>query len=137
MKKHVLLFLLFSIITISFSCSRNDDDLNSSNETRQKLIGKWYFSDPSVYGFSTNNSFTFTSDGKVTYTYWTGGMNSDFDSETGTYTADGDKLTMIYPETVTLKFVQKVVFHSDKKVEFVDTGNPNEEPYDGTYYKVN
>lgn len=137
MKKHVLLFLLFSIITISFSCSRNDDDLNSSNETRQKLIGKWYFSDPSVYGFSTNNSFTFTSDGKVTYSYWAGGSGSGFDSETGTYSVEGDVLRMVYPQNVTLTFVQKVVFLTDKKVQFIETGKPNEEPYDGTYYKVN
>ena len=42
---------------------------------------------------------------------------------------------MVYSQNVTLTFVQKVVFLSDKKVQFIETGKPNEEPYDGTYYK--
>ncbi len=134
MKKTIFYSLLISILLVSFNCSRSDDS-SSSNETKQKLIGKWYFADPATYGYSTNNSFTFTSDGKVTYTYWEGGGSGGFDSETGTYSIEGDVLKMVYPEVVTLTFVQKVVFLSDKKVEFVATGKPNEEPYDGTYYK--
>ena len=136
MKKTIFYSLLISILLLSFSCSR-DEDSGTSNETKQKLIGKWYFADPAIYGYSTNNSFTFTSDGKVTYSYWAGGSGSGFDSETGTYSVEGDVLRMVYPQNVTLTFVQKVVFLTDKKVQFIETGKPNEEPYDGTYYKVN
>ena len=136
MKKTIFYSLLISILLLSFSCSREDDS-STSNENKQKLIGKWYFADPATYGYSTNNSFTFTSDGKVTYSYWAGGSGSGFDSETGTYSVEGDVLRMVYSQNVTLTFVQKVVFLTDKKVQFIETGKPNEEPYDGTYYKVN
>ena len=136
MKKAFFYTLLASLL-LFINCSKDEDDkATSPNLTKQKLIGKWYFADPAIYGYSTNNSFTFTSDGKVTYTYWTG-TASDFDSETGPYSVEGDKLTMIYPENTVLTFVQKVVFVTDTKVNFEATGNPNEEPYDGTYYKEN
>lgn len=121
-------------ITIS-SCTNSDDSTNStSNPIEQKLIGKWYFKDPSTSP-SNNNSFTFNTNGKVTYSYWTG-TGTSYDSETGTFSTSGDKLTMVFPETVSLTFVQKVVFITEKKVQFIATGNPDEEPYDGTYYKL-
>ncbi len=129
------LFLVLMTLTLFSSCSSDDSSSNGNNEVYQKLLGKWYFSDPSVYGYETNNSFIFSSNGNVTYSYWTGGASNDFDSETGTFSVEGDILTMVYPETVTLTFIQKVEFISDTKVKFIETGNPNEEPYDGTYYK--
>lgn len=43
---------------------------------------------------------------------------------------------MIYPEGVELVFVQRIVFLSENKVQFVQVEGSNEEPYDGTYYKV-
>lgn len=129
-------FLILIAIFSLMACSSDDDNSSSSNnEIYQSLIGKWYFADPEEYGYSTNNSFTFTSNGNVTYSYWTGGQENDFDSETGTFSVDGDVLTMVYPETVTLTFIQKVVFVSDNEVEFQDTGVVGEEPYDGTYYR--
>ncbi len=36
---------------------------------------------------------------------------------------------MIYPQTVTLTYIHKMVFITDKKVQFVATGNSNETPY--------
>ena len=137
MKKTIFYSLLLAISLFIVGCSRSDDsDSGSKNETQQKLIGKWYFGDPAVYGYKTNNSFTFTSNGKVTYTYWAGGNSGEFESETGTYKLNGDILTMVYPDKVTLTFIQKVVFKSDKIVEFKETGKSGAEPYDGTYYKA-
>lgn len=127
--------LIAIMLLVVFSCSKDDNDSSSLNETGQKLVGTWYFNDPSTSPTS-NNSFTFTSDGKVTYRFLTINGGNNYDSETGTFKVEGDKLTMVYPQTVSLTFVQKVVFVTDKKVQFVSTGNPNEEPYDGTYYKV-
>ncbi len=135
MKKTIFYTFLVAVLLLTFSCSSSDDDTSSLNETGQKLIGKWYFDDPSIYGYTHNNSFTFTSDGKVVYRYWDGSPGNNYDSETGTFTTDGDKMTMKFPATVTLTFIQKVVFVTDKKVNFVATGNPNEEPYDGDYFK--
>lgn len=124
------------MITLSLftaiGCSRdNGVDESTSANLKTKLIGKWYFADPAIYGTSNNNSFTFTTDNKVTYKFGSGAS----DYENGTYSVDGDKLTMTYPQNVTLTYVQKVVFLTDTKVEFVATGKAGEEPYDGTYYK--
>jgi hypothetical protein len=131
-------FYFFAILlSLVFFTNCSDDNSNStSSPTEQKLVGKWYFSDPSVNGNNPNNSFTFTTDKKVTYRYWLGGSGTSYDSETGTFSANGDKLTMIFPKDAVVTFTQKVVFLTDKKVQFVATGNPSEEPYDGTYYKV-
>lgn len=137
MKTFYLVFLAMISLSLS-NCSRDDDNNSGDdNSVKQKLIGKWYFSDPSVYGYNYNNSFTFSSDDKVVYKYWAGtGSGNNFDSETGSFTIKDDKLTMVFPKTVSLTYVQKVIFISDKKVEFVKTGNASEEPFDGTYYKA-
>lgn len=134
--KNPIYFLLLFLVILTFSCSSDDDNSSSNSEVYQKLIGKWYFADPEVYGYSTNNSFTFTSDGKVTYSFWTGGQNNDFNSEAGTFSVEGDILTMVYPETITLTFVQEVIFIDESTVTFVQVEGSNQEPYDGTYYKA-
>ena len=138
MKKSIFYTFLVSILLLSISCSKDHDNESSLNETGQKLIGKWYFTDPSTNPIY-NHSFTFSTDGKVVYRFWPGGSSTDLDSENGTFTVDGDKMTMIFPGNVTLTYVQKVVFISSTKVKFIATGNPNEEPYygTGTYYKAN
>ncbi len=142
MKKSIFYtFLVLSFLVLSFSCSKDScskdhDNESSLNETGQKLIGKWYFADPSTNPIYNNHSFTFSTDGKVVYRYWPGGSSTDLDSENGIFTVDGDKMTMIFPGKVTLTYVQKVVFISSTKVKFIATGNPNEIPYYGTYYKA-
>jgi len=90
------------------SCSNDDNSSNYNNEIYQKLIGKWYFDDP-ITNPTINNSFTFNSGGKVTYSYWTGAGN-EYDSETGTFSVNNDVLTMVFPEIISLTFVQKVAF---------------------------
>jgi len=128
-------FLLTLLISFTFSCSSNDDSTDL-NETGQNLIGQWHFSDPEIHGYEANNSFTFTSNGEVTYSYWVGGQENEYDSETGSFTIEGDILTMIYPEDVVLTFVQRVVFIDDNTVQFVQVEGSNEEPYDGEYYRT-
>lgn len=133
MKQTLTYTFLLSIFLLLASCSK-DDDSPSLNETGQKLIGEWSFDDPATQPIPTS-SFTFMSDGKVTYRFVTISGNS-YDSETGSFSVNGDKLTMVFPETVTLTYVQKIVFLTDKKMQFSSTGNPKEEPWDGIYYKV-
>lgn len=134
MKKSILLFVLFITSIVSFSCN-GDDDSSSLNELEQKLSGKWYFEE---IGFEPNNSFTFNSNKIVRYTYWNGqGSNPYvFEHEDGTWSMNGDILTMTFPEGVELIFVQKVVFIDDNTVKFVEVPGSEHEPYDGTYYRA-
>ena len=132
MKKTFFFFtMLFSLVLFT-NCS-DDDSTNENNETYQKLIGKWYFDDPDTNP-SVNNSFTFNSGGQVTYSYWTG-TGSEYDSEIGAFSVNDDVMSMTFPETVSLTFVQKVVFIGDDEVEFQPTGNSTEEAYEGDYFR--
>lgn len=130
MKHFLILIAIFSLV----ACSSDDDNSSNNNEISQNLLGKWYFEDPTTNP-TYNNSFTFTADGNVVYSYWDGTPGNNYDSETGTFSVEGDILTMVYPETVVLTFIQKVVFISENEVEFQDTGVAGEEAYEGTYYK--
>ena len=127
--------MLLTLSAFSFSCS-SDNDSSNKNEIYQKLIGKWYFQDPSVYGYTKNNSFTFSSNNHVTYSYWLGDFENTFDSETGSFNVNGDVLKMTFPDGVELVFVQKVEFINNNTVQFLQVEGSNEKPYKGTYYKA-
>ncbi|MVO08561.1 hypothetical protein GOQ30_05220 [Flavobacterium sp. TP390] len=131
--KKTFYFLVFISLVFFTNCSSDDNSSNQNNETYQKLIGKWYFDDPSTNP-SVNNSFKFTSNGNVIYSYWTGTGN-EYDNETGTFSVSNDIMTMTFPENVSLTFVQKVVFINNDKVEFLATGSPSEEAYEGDYFR--
>ncbi len=126
--------LLVLIAVLSFTACSNDSDDNNSSEIETKLLGKWLFENPNNTP-TVNNSFTFTSDGKVIYSYWDGGSGNNYDSETGPFSFNEDVMTMIFPEDVSLTFVQKVVFINDNVVEFEETGVSNENAYEGVYYR--
>lgn len=134
MKKSILLLVILSISLFTVSCSNDDNSDSNSNQIYQDLIGKWYFENPSTNP-TYNNSFTFSSNGNVTYSYWDGNPGNNYDSETGTFSVDGDILTMEFPETVSLTFVQKVVFITADKIEFQSTGVAGEEAYEGDYFR--
>lgn len=128
-------FLVLIAILSFTACSDDDENNNSLNELQTQLLGKWYFGNPQIVGLETNNSFTFNSEGQVTYSYWSGGADFDFFTEEGTYSFDGDIMTMVYPEDVVLTFVQKVVFINNNVVEFQDTGVSGENAYEGDYFR--
>jgi hypothetical protein len=132
--KKTIYFLSITLLIITSSCSSDDDSPNSNNEIYQSLIGKWFFDDPSTNPID-NNSFTFTSEGNVTYSYWTS-SGVEVVNETGTFSVDGEILTMVFPENVELTFIQKVVFINDNKVEFQPTGNSGEDAYEGDYFRA-
>ena len=129
MKK--LLLVLISIFALT-ACSSDDENLS---EIESQLLGKWFFENPNN-NLNTNNFFTFASNGSVTYTYISLEGNI-YLSETGTYSFNGDIMTMIFPDSVSITFVQRVVFISDNLVEFVPTGVTGENPYDGDYFRDN
>lgn len=123
------------LLSLAFftNCSSDDNSSSQNNETYQKLIGKWYFDDPSTNP-SVNNSFTFNPSGQVTYSYWTG-TGSNYDSEIGSFNVNNDVLTMVFPETVSLTFFQKVVFVNNNIAEFQSTGVSGEDAYEGDYFR--
>lgn len=128
------IFLALITVFVFTACS-TDDNESSSSEVESQILGKWLFDNPNS-NLSWNNSFTFTSDGSVTYSFWDGVYGSNnYDSETGTFSFDGDIMTMIFPEGVSLTFVQKVVYINDNVVEFQSTGVSGENAYDGDYFR--
>ncbi|MCL6218582.1 hypothetical protein [Zunongwangia pacifica] len=128
MKKNFLALIAFLSIV---ACSSDDDSVLS--EIQSQLIGKWYFENPSTNP-EHNNSFTFTSNGTVTYTNWNPNSES-YISEDGSYSFDGDIMTMTFPEGVTLTFIQKVVFISENIVEFQETDISGSTAYVGDYFR--
>lgn len=125
--KFTFTVLLLIIIT---SCSSDDGD---TNELQTQLIGKWLFENPNSSP-DINNSFTFTSSGNVIYSYWTG-SETNYDSETGTFSFDEDIMTMVFPDDVSLTYVQKVVFINDNTIEFQSTGVSGDNAYEGVYFR--
>lgn len=131
--KTIIKFSILLLVTIITSSCSSDDD-SSSEGANGLIIGKWLFQNPETNP-STNNSFTFTSEGSVTYSYWDGGQGNNYDSETGTFSFNGDVMTMTFPENVSLTFVQEVVFINDNVVEFRETGVTGENAYEGDYFR--
>lgn len=131
MKKSILLFVLLISSFISFSCS-GDDDSNSLNETAQKLIGTWgdYGLDEVFY-----KKFTFRNDSKVEYYTYPNPNGEPILEEVGNWSMDGDILTMEFPETVLLIYVQKVVFSDDNTVQFIEVPESEHDAWEGTYYR--
>ena len=136
MKNKALFFLLMFFSLTLLSCSTDDGGLKGGEENNSishKIIGKWYFEDPTTNGTSINNFFIFNSKNEVTYNYWVG-TGIEFDVEKGNYKFEGDIMTMTFPDGVEYKFVQKVVFLSDTKVKFETVPGSKIEAYEGTYY---
>lgn len=129
-------FLVLIAIFAFTACSSDDDNDNENNssEVESQILGKWFFANPTDNP-PHNNSFTFTSDGNVTYSFWDGASGNNFDSETGTFSFEGDIMTMIFAEGVSLTFVQKVVYINNNVVEFQSTGVSGENAYDGDYFR--
>lgn len=132
MKTILKLSLTVLLLTLLASCSTSDDN---TNEIEAQLLGKWFFENPLAFGLEINNSFTFSPDGTVTYSFWTGGADFDFDSEEGTYNFNDDIMTMVFPDNVALTFVQRVVFLGDNIIEFQNTGNQGENAWEGDYFR--
>ncbi|WP_179318822.1 hypothetical protein [Winogradskyella helgolandensis] len=123
------------MVTLSLLTCSNSDDSSNLNEVGQGLIGEWYFDNPVIYGVATNNSFVFNSSGEVIYNNWSGDADYDFNSEVGSFSVDGDILTMIFPEGVELTFVQLVAFENDYKVYFQPVSGSQYEAYEGDYFR--
>ena len=127
-------FLILIAILSFVSCSSDDDNGNNLSEVEAQIFGRWLFENPNNNP-TINNSFAFTSEGNVIYSYWDGNAGNNYLSETGTFSFSGDIMTMIFPEGVSLTFVQKVVYINDNVVEFQPTGVSTENAYEGDYFR--
>lgn len=128
MKNILILILMLTVfITVFNSCSSDDDSENNSNS---QINGTW--------GTSPQYpKFTFLENGNVKYYTYPNGNQPELE-EIGTWNMNGDILIMEFPETVLIKFKNKVTFISDSELEFEEI---NENGFDtwnaDTYYKTN
>lgn len=109
-------------------------EISQINPTGFKLIGKWSFTTPDR---DSRTSFTFFSDQTVRYIYSQGrGDDLEYKYEDGKWGIDEDILTMIYPKSDSLVFVQKVDFIDKNTVRFTMAPDSDFDPYIGIYYRV-
>ena len=134
MKKFLGLVLVFTtLMTVISSCSSDDEGSNSNSQ----IVGTW--------GTDWNNGtgsvdvypkFTFLSNGNVKYYTYQSASEPELE-EIGTWNLNGDVLIMEFPETVLIKFKNKVTFVNENEMEFAEV---NENGFDTwsaeTYYKT-
>lgn len=128
------LYISFLFTSISFltSCSSDDNSGSSLNTNEEKIIGIW---GPKNGDGSIQKQFVFKNNKKVEYyTYWDEQGELE---EVGNWSMNGDVLTMVYPETVELKYIQKVTFINDNEVTFTELTTTSDDAWEGTYFKQN
>ncbi len=133
MKRILNLFLALTIITILNSCSSDD---NYSNNSNSQIVGTWGTRWNDGSGDSIHPKFTFLNNGNVKYYTYPSGSEPELE-EIGIYNLNGDILIMEFPETVLIKFKNKVTFTSDNELEFEEVNESGFESWSAnTYYKT-
>lgn len=120
MKKNLTLILVFTtILTFFNSCSSDGDNNNndSSNSSNSEIIGTWGPKWNDGSGIAVHPKFTFLSNGKVKYYTYPSGKKPELE-EIGTFTMNGNIITMNFPETVEIKFKNTVTFISETQFNF-------------------
>lgn len=132
MKKSILFSLLVAFSFLSFTSCSSDDD-SSSNSTSHKIHGKW----GTIGGDDiTYLRFNFRSDKKVEYfVYWDWDVGPELE-EIGSWSMDGDILTMVFSEEVELIFEQRVIFIDNDTMEFVEVPGSEHEAWADTYVRI-
>ena len=115
MKKILSLVLVFTSLMVGFTSCNSDDD-NGSGSTSQ-ISGTWGTKWNDGTGIAVHPKFTFLNNGNVKYYTYPSGSQPELE-EIGTWTLNGDILIMEFPETVLIKFKNKVIFISDSEFEF-------------------
>lgn len=135
MKKILILALAFTtLLTISTSCSNDDND--GGNNSNSQIIGTWGTKWNSGTGIAVHPKFTFLSNGNVKYYTYPSGSQPELE-EIGTWSLSGETLTMDFPETVDIKFKNKVTFTSETEIEFEEVIQSGFDTWSAeTYYKT-
>ena len=100
-------FVLTTVITFLTSCSSDDD--SNGNSSNSEIIGTWGTKWNNGSGIAVHPKFTFLSNGRVKYYVYPSGNQPELE-EIGTWNMNGDIITMNFPETVEIKFKNKVIF---------------------------
>ena len=135
MKKILILVLAFTtLLTVSTSCSSNDND--GGNNSNSQIIGTWGTKWNSGTGIAVHPKFTFLSNGNVKYYTYPSGSQPELE-EIGTWSMSGETLTMDFPETVDIKFKNKVTFTNETEIEFEEVIQSGFDTWSAeTYYKT-
>ncbi len=135
MKKILSLVLVLSLLTNVFSsCSKDDDE--SGNNSNSQIVGTWGTQWNNGTGIAVHPKFTFLANGNVKYYTYPSGNNPELE-EIGTWNMSGDILTMDFPETVDIKFKNKIIFTSETQIEFEEVNQSGFDTWSAeTYYKT-
>ena len=135
MKKILILALAFTtLLTVSTSCSSDDND--GGNNSNSQIIGTWGTKWNSGTGIAVHPKFTFLSNGNVKYYTYPSGSQPELE-EIGTWSMSGETLTMDFPETVDIKFKNKVTFTNETEIEFEEVIQSGFDTWNAeTYYKT-
>jgi hypothetical protein len=128
-----LVFVFTTLITVSSSCSSDDGSTSNSNS---KIVGTWGTEWNDGTGIAVHPKFTFLSNGDVKY-YTYQNVTQPILEEIGTWSMSGDILTMDFPETVDIKFKNKVIFTNETQIEFEEIIQSGYDSWTAqTYYKT-
>lgn len=133
MKKILSLVLVFTtLMTVCSSCSSDDSGSNSNSQ----IVGTWGTEWNNGTGDAVHPKFTFLSNGNVKYYTYPSGTEPELE-EIGTWNMSGEILTMDFPETVDIKFKNKVIFTSENEIEFEEIIQSGYDTWSAeTYYKT-
>lgn len=132
--KKILILAFTTLLTISTSCSSDDND--GGNNSNSKIIGTWGTKWNSGTGIAVHPKFTFLSNGNVKYYTYPSGSQPELE-EIGTWSMSGESLTMDFPETVDIKFKNKVTFTNETEIEFEEVIQSGFDTWNAeTYYKT-
>ena len=132
--KKILILAFTTLLTISTSCSSDDND--GGNNSNSQIIGTWGTKWNSGTGIAVHPKFTFLSNGNVKYYTYPSGSQPELE-EIGTWSMSGESLTMDFPETVDIKFKNKVTFTNETEIEFEEVIQSGFDTWNAeTYYKT-
>ena len=132
--KKILILAFTTLLTISTSCSSDDND--GGNNSNSKIIGTWGTKWNSGTGIAVHPKFTFLSNGNVKYYTYPSGSQPELE-EIGTWSMSGETLTMDFPETVDIKFKNKVTFTNETEIEFEEVIQSGFDTWNAeTYFKT-
>ena len=132
--KKILILAFTTLLTISTSCSSDDND--GGNNSNSKIIGTWGTKWNSGTGIAVHPKFTFLSNGNVKYYTYPSGSQPELE-EIGSWSMSGETLTMDFPETVDIKFKNKVTFTNETEIEFEEVIQSGFDTWNAeTYYKT-
>ena len=114
MRKILRLFIVFTTLMSVFSSCSSDDSGDNSNS---KIVGTWGTKWDNGKGIAIQPEFSFLGNGKVKYYIYPNaiGIGPEL-AEIGTWSMSEEILTMEFPETVLIKFKNKVIFTSDTQI---------------------